>query len=99
MSDAKKAALAQRPEILLVEDDPQIRKFLKVMLTAEGYRYYEAVSGEDGIAQVSARNPDLILLDLGLPDRDGIDIIREIRRWTHIPIVVVSARGQERHKI
>src|SRR5206468_7061981 len=88
-----------RPEILLVEDDPQIRKFLKAMLTAEGYRFYEAVSGEDGIAQISSRNPDLVLLDLGLPDRDGIDVIREIRRWTHIPIIVVSARGQERDKI
>src|SRR5262245_61878121 len=69
------------------------------MLTAEGYRFHEAVSGQDGIAQTSSRNPDLVLLDLGLPDKDGIHIIRELRTWTQIPIVVVSARGQERDKI
>src|SRR5437667_8700143 len=64
------------------------------MLTAEDYRFHEAVAAEDGIAQAAARNPDLILLDLGLPDRDGIDVISEIRQWSHIPIVVLSARGQ-----
>src|SRR5262249_35500921 len=61
MSDGKKSALAKRPEILLVEDDPQIRRFLKAMLIAEDYRFHEAARGEDGIAQASARNPDLIL--------------------------------------
>jgi two-component system KDP operon response regulator KdpE len=99
VTDSKKGALATRPEILLVEDDPQIRRFVKAMLTAEGYRFHEALSGEDGIAQAGSRNPDLILLDLGLPDKDGIDVIGEIREWSHIPIVVVSARGQEQDKI
>jgi len=69
------------------------------MLTAEDYRLHEAAAGEDGIAQAAARNPDLVLLDLGLPDVDGIDVIREIRQWSQIPIVVLSARGQERDKI
>lgn len=99
MSEGRKGPLAKRPEVLLIEDDPQIRKFLKAMLTAEDYRFYEAVSGEDGIAQAGSRNPDLILLDLGLPDKDGMDVIREIRQWSQIPIVVLSARGQEQDKI
>jgi two-component system KDP operon response regulator KdpE len=99
VSESRKAALATRPEILLVEDDSQIRRFIKAMLTAEDYRLHEAISGEEGIAQASSRNPDLILLDLGLPDRDGLDVIREIRQWSHIPILVISARGQEQDKI
>ncbi len=99
MSDGGRTPLAKRHEILLIEDDPQIRKFLKAMLTAEDYRLHEATAAEDGIAQAAARNPDLVLLDLGLPDKDGIDVIREIRQWSHIPIVVLSARWQERDKI
>jgi two-component system, OmpR family, KDP operon response regulator KdpE len=99
VDDSKKDHLAKRPEILLIEDDPQIRRFLKAMLTAENYRFHEAVIAGDGIAQAAARHPDLILLDLGLPDKDGIDVIRDIRQWSHIPIVVLSARGQERDKI
>jgi len=99
VSDAKKSSLAKRPEILLIEDDPQIRKFLRAMLTAEDYRLHEASSGEDGLAQSAARNPDLILLDLGLPDRDGIDVIKKIRTWRQTPILVISARTQEREKI
>jgi two-component system KDP operon response regulator KdpE len=99
MTEGRKTALAQRAEILLVEDDPQIRKFLKATLIAEGYRFHDAPSGESGIAQAAARNPDLILLDLGLPDKDGIEVIREIREWSAIPIVVLSARWQEADKI
>src|SRR5437870_2006956 len=91
--------LASRPEILLIEDDPQIRKFLRAMLIAEDYRLHEATAGTEGLAQASARNPDLVLLDLGLPDRDGVDLIREIRKWSRMPILVISARNQERDKI
>ena len=99
MSERKKTSLATRAEILLIEDDPQIRKFVKAMLTAEDYRLYEAVAAEDGLAQAASRSPDLILLDLGLPDRDGLQVIEQIRQWSHIPIVVLSARGGERDKI
>jgi two-component system KDP operon response regulator KdpE len=99
MSERKKTSLATRAEILLIEDDPQIRKFVKAMLTAEDYRLYEAVAAEDGVAQAASRSPDLILLDLGLPDRDGLQVIEQIRQWSHIPIVVLSARGGERDKI
>ena len=99
MTDPTKPAFAKRPEILLIEDDPQIRKFLRAMLTAEDYRLHESTSGEDGLAQAAARHPDLVLLDLGLPDKDGIDVIKNIRLWSQMPIVVISARTEEREKI
>ena len=88
-----------KPLILVVEDDPQIRRFLRATLAAEDYQFHEAVTASEGIAQAAARQPDLVLLDLGLPDRDGLDIIREIRAWSQMPIVVLSARGQEKDKI
>ena len=87
------------PFILIVEDDPQIRRFLRATLTAEGYRFLEALTAGEGIRLASATPPDLILLDLGLPDRDGLDVIRQVREWSQLPIVVLSARGQESDKI
>ncbi|HEY7336904.1 MAG TPA: response regulator [Bryobacteraceae bacterium] len=88
-----------KPLILMVEDDPQIRRFLRAALTAEDYRFQEATTAEDGLTQASAYRPDLILLDLGLPDRDGLEVIRGVRQWSTAPILVLSARGQERDKI
>jgi two-component system KDP operon response regulator KdpE len=88
-----------KPLILVIEDDPQIRRFLRATLAAEDYQFHEAVTAAEGIAQAASRQPDLVLLDLGLPDRDGLDVIREIRSWSQMPIVVLSARGQEKDKI
>jgi two-component system KDP operon response regulator KdpE len=88
-----------KPLILLIEDDAQIRRFLRAALAAEEYRLQEALNAEEGLAQAAARQPDLILLDLGLPDRDGLEVIRSIRQWGQIPILVLSARGQEKDKI
>jgi two-component system KDP operon response regulator KdpE len=85
--------------ILIVEDDPQIRRFLRATLTAEGYSYFEALTASEGIQHANSRRPDLIVLDLGLPDRDGLDVIRHVRAWSQMPIVVLSARGQEEDKI
>ena len=85
--------------ILVIEDDAQIRRFLRATLSAEGYQFHEAATADEGIAQAAARQPDLVLLDLGLPDRDGLDVIRHIREWSQMPIVVLSARGQEKDKI
>lgn len=87
------------PQILVVEDDPQIRRFLRASLGAEEYRVYEAETARDGVAQVAARQPDLMVLDLGLPDEDGLTVIRQVRTWSQMPIIVLSARGQERVKI
>ena len=88
-----------KPLILMIEDDPQIRRFLRAALAAEGYRFQEATTAQDGLTQAAAHRPDLILLDLGLPDRDGLDVIRAVRQWSTAPILVLSARGQERDKI
>jgi two-component system KDP operon response regulator KdpE len=87
------------PTVLLIEDEPEIRRFLRTALPDHGFRLHEAVTGKDGLAQAEARNPDLILLDLGLPDMDGLDIIRKLREWSPIPIIILSARDQEQTKI
>ncbi len=86
-------------DVLLIEDDSQIRRFLRHTLAAENYRLHEAVTAEEGVAQAAARQPDVVLLDLGLPDQDGLIVIRRIREWSQMPILVLSARGQERDKI
>lgn len=90
---------APAPLVLLIEDEPQMRRFLRVALENESYNLVEALTARDGLTQAAGRNPDIILLDLGLPDSDGIDLTRRIREWARTPIVVISARGQERDKV
>lgn len=85
--------------MLLIEDEPQMRRFLRAALENEGYRLVEVGTAREGLAQAAGQNPDIILLDLGLPDGDGIDLTRRIREWARVPIVVISARGQERDKV
>lgn len=87
------------PLVLLVEDDLQIRRFLRVSLVAQGYRLAEAGTGEEGLVEAAARHPDIMILDLGLPDMDGIEVLRRLREWARIPVIVLSARGQEPDKI
>ncbi|MGZ5971153.1 MAG: response regulator [Polyangiales bacterium] len=87
------------PLVLLIEDESQMRRFLRAALTAHGYRLIETDTAADGLRQATAYNPDLVLLDLGLPDRPGIEVIHALREWTMLPIVVISARGNEEDKI
>ncbi len=87
------------PTVLLIEDDPQIRRFLRATLPAHGYRLVEAETGEGGLVQAATRTPEVVLLDLGLPDVDGLEVTRRIREWSAVPIVVLSARGLERDKV
>jgi two-component system KDP operon response regulator KdpE len=88
------------PHILVIEDDLQIRRLFRTTLGAEGYRLYEAASAEQGLVEVEARPPDVVLLDLALPDLDGLQVIRKIREWNRsVPILIVSVRGHERDKI
>jgi len=87
------------PVVVVIEDEPQIRRFLRASLTTQGFRLVEAVTGKDGLVQAATRQPDIVILDLGLPDMDGLEVIRRLREWTAVPIVVLSARGQERDKI
>jgi two-component system, OmpR family, KDP operon response regulator KdpE len=90
-----------RPEVvaILIEDDPQIRRFLRTTLPHHGYKLYEAATAAEGLREAETRQPDIIILDLGLPDLDGLEVIRRLREWSEAPIVVLSARGQERDKI
>ncbi len=87
------------PVVVLIEDEPQIRRFLRATLTGQGYRLFEAPTGADGIVEVGSRQPDVVIVDLGLPDMDGLDVIRRLREWTDVPVIVLSARGQERDKV
>jgi two-component system KDP operon response regulator KdpE len=87
------------PQILLVEDDADIRQFVRAALEGEGYRVTEAVNCERGLIEAGQRRPDLVLLDLGLPDRDGASFIRTFREWSARPVVVLSARADEAQKV
>jgi len=85
--------------ILLIEDERQMRRFLRVTLQSEAYGVLEAETAADGLTQAATRNPDIVLLDLGLPDMDGLDVIEKLREWSAVPVIVISAREQEGDKI
>jgi len=85
--------------VLLVEDEIQMRRFLRVILESEGYRLVESEKAADGLVQAATRNPDVVLLDLGLPDLDGLEVIRRLRAWSQVPVIVISAREQEHDKV
>jgi two-component system, OmpR family, KDP operon response regulator KdpE len=87
------------PIVVLIEDEPQIRRFLRATLAGEGYRLFEATTGADGLVQAGSRQPDVVIVDLGLPDMDGVVVIRRLREWSAVPVIVLSARGQERDKV
>jgi len=85
--------------ILVIEDEPEIRKFLKVVLTNHDFKFVFAETAKEGIKHVAAKPPDVIILDLGLPDMDGFDVIKQVRGWSQVPILVLSARGREQDKV
>ena len=87
------------PLILIVEDDAPIRNLITTTLKAHEYKYLTAQNGENAIMQASSHNPDIVLLDLGLPDIDGIEVIKKIRTWSEMPIIVISARSEDNDKI
>ena len=88
-----------KPLILAVEDDAPIRNLISTTLKTNDYRYQLASNGKEAILAVSTQNPDIVLLDLGLPDMDGVEVIRTIRSWSNLPIIVISARSEERDRI
>ena len=88
-----------QPLVLVIEDEAPLRRYLRTTLQSHGYRVEEAATGTEGKATILRTSPDLVLLDLGLPDGDGLDLARELREWTKVPIIVVSARGREEDKI
>jgi two-component system KDP operon response regulator KdpE len=85
--------------VLVVEDEPQMRRFLQTSLEVHGYRYVEAQTAREALAHTAGHNPDVVLLDLGLPDGDGLDVTRRLREWSQVPVIVISARGRENDKI
>ena len=85
--------------VLVVEDDAAIRNLMEITLRARDYGYLSAAGGESAILAAASRNPDMILLDLGLPDLDGIEVIRRVRSWSDMPIIVISARSEDADKI
>ena len=85
--------------ILMIEDEQAIRRFLRAGLEGQGYRCVEAGTGEEGLAHAATRSPDIVLLDLGLPDLDGFAVVHRLREWSSVPIIVLTARGQERDKV
>jgi two-component system, OmpR family, KDP operon response regulator KdpE len=88
---------AQR--VLIVDDEPAIRRFLRTTLAAHGYTVFEAATGREALAEVVTAHPDLLVLDLGLPDMDGVEVTRELREWTKLPIIILSVRSQEADKV
>ncbi|HVV17220.1 MAG TPA: response regulator [Polyangia bacterium] len=87
------------PAVLVIEDEPQMRRFLRASLGSHGFRLLEAGSAKEALALATSQAPEVILLDLGLPDRDGIELARDIRSWSRVPIIVISARGREADKV
>lgn len=88
-----------KPLILVVEDDNAIRKLITTTLETQGYQYHATGTGEGSILEAVSKQPDIMILDLGLPDMDGVDIIKKVRAWSNMPIIVVSARSEDRDKI
>lgn len=84
---------------LVIDDEPQIRRLLRVTLEANGYTVFDAVNGNDGIVQAAQCRPDIILLDLGLPDLDGVEVLKRIREWSRVPVIILSVRDREDDKV
>jgi two-component system KDP operon response regulator KdpE len=87
------------PVALIIDDEPQIRRLLRVTLEASGYQVFDAATGQDGIIQAAQRRPDVVLLDLGLPDMDGVEVLKRLREWSRVPVLVLSVRDREHDKI
>jgi two-component system KDP operon response regulator KdpE len=88
-----------QPVVILIEDEIQIRRFVRAALEAQGWQMHEADTAARGLAEAGTRKPDLLIVDLGLPDGDGLDVIRDVRSWSNVPIIVLSARTKETEKI
>ena len=91
--------MSQSATILVIDDEPQIRKFLRISLVSQGYTVLEAATGADGLSQAALGRPDVLVLDLGLPDMDGQQVLREFREWSNAPVLVLSVRAIEAQKV
>jgi two-component system KDP operon response regulator KdpE len=84
---------------LVIDDEPQMRRLLRVTLEANGYRVFDAATGKDGVAQAAQRKPDVVLLDLGLPDLEGAEVLKRLREWSRVPVIILSVRDREDDKV
>ena len=91
--------MSQPTTVLVIDDEPQIRKFLRISLVSQGYSVLEAATGAEGLSQVALNRPDVVVLDLGLPDMDGQQVLRDIREWSSVPVLVLSVRASEAQKV
>lgn len=87
------------PVALVIDDEPQIRRLLRVTLEANSYRVFDAATGQDGVAQAAQRRPDVVLLDLGLPDLEGVEVLKRLREWSKVPVIILSVRDREDDKV
>jgi two-component system KDP operon response regulator KdpE len=88
-----------QPVVVVIEDDPQIRSFMRTGLQSHGFEIHEADTGKLGLLEAARRKPDLVILDLGLPDMDGVDVVKRLREWTAMPVIILSARAMESDKV
>ena len=93
------AASAPAPRILVVDDEPQIRRFLEISLRAQGYRVAQAANGHAGLADLAAHGADLVVLDIGLPDIDGHEVLQQLRQWSQVPVIMLTVRSGEQEKV
>lgn len=91
--------MSEGPFVLIVDDELQIRRFLRISLEANGYRAFETTSGQEAILEAARLRPDLIILDMGLPDMDGLDVLKRLREWTSTPVIILSVRDSDRDKV
>ena len=87
------------PIVVLIEDEPQIRRFLRAVLPSQGIELFEADTGQRGLVEVGLRRPDVVVLDLGLPDINGVEVVRRLREWSEVPVIILSARSDEADKV
>ncbi len=90
---------ANKPTVLVIDDELQIRRLLRVCLEGNGYRVLEAATGREGLTEAAQHPPDVVLLDLGLPDMDGVAVLKRLREWSHVPVVILSVRDREEEKV
>jgi two-component system KDP operon response regulator KdpE len=98
-SDISTSSTGPPASVLVIDDEPQIRKFLDISLRAQGYRVGLAVSGEDGLAQLATHGADIVILDMGLPDRDGLEVLQALREWSQVPVIMLTVRSGEAEKV
>ncbi len=91
--------MAEGPQVLVVDDEMQIRRFLRISLEANGYHVHETATGEDAIVKMAQLRPDLVILDMGLPDMDGLEVLKRLREWTQTPVIILSVRDSDRVKV